>query len=56
MVSVSLNDIRQILKYGTSEPPFTYKNSYPDIYCPHRVAIIIQIGLITDITGLGDPH
>ena len=56
MVSVSLNDTRQILKYRTAEAPPTNKNSYPETDYSHMDAIIIWIGLITDITGLGDPQ
>ena len=47
MVSVS-----QILKYQTSKPPLTNKNSYPETDHSHMVVIITWIGLMTDISGL----
>ena len=56
MVTVSLDDTCQILKHQTSEPPFTNKNSYSETDHPHMVAIITWIGLMADISGLGDPH
>ena len=56
MISLSLNDTHQILKYQTSEPPLANKDSYHETDHPHMVAIITWIGLMTDIPGLGDPH
>ena len=56
MISLSLNDTHQILKYQTSEPPLANKDSYHETDHPHMVAIITWIGLMADISGLGDPH
>ena len=56
MVFVSLNDTHQNLKYQTSEPPLTNKNSYPETDHPHMVVIITLIGLTVDISGLGNCH
>ena len=56
MISLSLNDNCQILKYQTSDPPLTNENSYPETDHSHMVAIIIWIGLMKDISGFGDPQ
>ena len=56
MVTVSLNETCKILKHQTSEPPFTNKNSYSETDHPHMIDIITWIGLMADISGLGDPH
>ena len=56
MISLSLNDTHQILKYQTPEPPLANKDSYHETDHPHMVAIITWTGLMTDIPGLGDPH
>ena len=50
------NSSNSNLRYQTSEPPLTNKNSYPETYHPHMAAIIIWIGLITDISGIGNLH
>ena len=56
MISLSLNDNHQILKYQTSEPPLANKDSYHGTDHPHMVAIITWIGLMADISRLSDPH
>ena len=48
----TLIDTRKILKFRTSGPPLTYKNSYPETDHSHMVVIITWIGLMTDISGL----